>query len=541
MTNQDSQTYQSSLPKRQVVAAMGGAMLSMLLGSMSMTITSTAMPRIITDLGGFAQYTWVFTAYIIAETVSLPLTGKLSDMYGRKWFLVAGVGIFVLGSLLSGFCQSMTQLIIFRGVQGVGFGAMSALGFIVIADIFPPEDRGKYSGLMASMLGFSTIIGPMLGGYLTDALSWRWCFFIIIPIGVIIIGFFIFMFPKLEIAGTRHRVDYKGVVFLSLAVVALVLALNWGGANYAWTSPVIIGLLLFTVAMFFVFYQVEKRAEEPIIPIDLFKNRVVMISSLVSIFIGATFFPVVNFVPLFFQGVLGASATKSGGFVTPMMLSSSIASIICGWLISRMGGRYRLLSSLGFAIAAVGYLLLSRMTTETSYGTAVFNIILIGFGMGLVFPVHTLAVQNTVPYAIMGTATSLITLLRPIGGIFGLALVGSVLNNTFASSFLKGLPDAVKAVVSPEQLAGIVDNPQILVNAGAREQLEKLFEGMGGQGQEYFNQMMAALQGALNEALTRIFGVFLIIIILAIITNHFLKGVPPTAGKKSAPALLLRH
>ncbi len=514
---------------------MGGAMLSVLLGSMSMTITSTAMPRIITDLGGFAQYTWVFTSYIIAETVSLPLTGKLSDMYGRKWFLVAGVGIFVLGSLLSGFSQSMAQLIVFRGVQGIGFGAMSALGFIIIADIFPPEERGKYSGLMGSVLGFSTIIGPMLGGYLTDALSWRWCFFIIIPIGVIIIGFFIFMFPKIQITEARHRVDYGGVVFLSLGVVSLVLALNWGGANYAWSSPVIIGLLVFTAAMFVVFYKIEKRAEEPIIPIDLFKNRVVVISSLASIFVGATFFPVVNFLPLFFQGVLGASATRSGGFVTPMMLSSSIASIICGWLLSRTGGRYRFLSSLGFVVAAVGYLLLSRMTTETSYGTAVFNIVLIGFGMGLVFPVHTLAVQNTVPYTIMGTATSLITLLRPIGGIFGLALVGSILNNTFAASFMRNLPAAVKAVVSPEQLAGIVDNPQILVNAGARDQLEKLFENMGAQGQGYFNQMIAALQGALSEALTRVFGVFLIIVIVAIIVNHFLKGIPPTAGKKPAP------
>lgn len=535
MTNHISQIYQSSLPKKQVVAAMGGAMLSVLLGSMSMTITSTAMPRIITDLGGFAQYTWVFTSYIIAETVSLPLTGKLSDMYGRKWFLVAGVGIFVLGSLLSGFSQSMAQLIVFRGVQGIGFGAMSALGFIIIADIFPPEERGKYSGLMGSVLGFSTIIGPMLGGYLTDALSWRWCFFIIIPIGVIIIGFFIFMFPKIQITEARHRVDYGGVVFLCLGVVSLVLALNWGGANYAWSSPVIIGLLVFTAAMFVVFYMIEKRAEEPIIPIDLFKNRVVVISSLASIFVGATFFPVVNFVPLFFQGVLGASATRSGGFVTPMMLSSSIASIICGWLLSRTGGRYRFLSSLGFVVAAVGYLLLSRMTTETSYGTAVFNIVLIGFGMGLVFPVHTLAVQNTVPYTIMGTATSLITLLRPIGGIFGLALVGSILNNTFAASFMRNLPAAVKAVVSPEQLAGIVDNPQILVNAGARDQLEKLFENMGAQGQGYFNQMIAALQGALSEALTRVFGVFLIIVIVAIIVNHFLKGIPPTAGKKPAP------
>ena len=536
MNSQGIQQYQSSLPRRQVIAAMGGAMLSMLLGSMSMTITSTAMPRIITDLGGFAQYTWVFTSYIITETVALPLTGKLSDMYGRKWFLVAGMGIFVLGSFLCGISQSMTQLIIFRGLQGIGFGAMSALSFIIIADIFAPEDRGKYSGLMASVLGFSTIIGPTLGGYLTDALSWRWCFFIIVPIGVIIIGFFIFMFPRLQINEEKHRVDYSGVVVLSLAVTSLVLALNWGGADYAWTSPVILGLFGFMAVMFAIFILVEKRAEEPIIPMNLFRNRVVVVSSVVSFFMGASFFPVVSFVPLYFQGVLGASATQSGGFVTPMMLSASIASVICGQLLSRMGGRYRLLSSIGFIIAAAGYLLLSRMTTGTSYGAAIFNIILVGFGMGLVFPVHVLAVQNTVSYTIMGTATSVITLLRPLGGVLGLALVGSILNNTFASSFLRNLPEGVKAVISPAQLAGIVDNPQILINPEARTRLDQIFKAAGPQGEELFNQTISTLQSALSTALTQVFAAFLIIAVLAIITNFFLKGIPPPQSRKAGPA-----
>jgi EmrB/QacA subfamily drug resistance transporter len=536
MNDQVTQQYQSSLPKRQVVAAMGGAMLSMLLGSMSMTITATAMPRIITDLGGFGQYTWVFTSYIIAQTITLPLTGKLSDMYGRKWFLVIGMSIFVLGSFLSGLSQSMMQLIIFRCLQGIGFGAMSALGFIIIADIFPPEERGKYSGLMASVMGFSTIIGPTLGGYLTDALSWRWCFFVIIPIGVIIITFFIFMFPRLQIGETRHKVDYSGVVAMSLAVTSLVLALTWGGVEDPWSSPVILGLFGFIAVMFAVFILVEKRAEEPIIPLELFRNRVVVVSALVSFLLGASFFPVVSFIPLYFQGVMGASATQSGGFITPMMLSSSVGSVICGQLLSRAGGRYRLLGSVGFVIAAVGFLLLSRMTTETSYGAAVFNIILVGFGVGIVIPIHVLAVQNTVSYTIMGTATSMISLLRPLGGVFGLAMVGSILNNTFASSFIGNLSAGVKAVVSPEQLAGIVDNPQVLVNSGARTQLQKLFAGMGAQGQELFDQTILTLQNALNAALTQVFAAFLVITVLAMIVNFFLKGVPQSRVKPAGAA-----
>jgi EmrB/QacA subfamily drug resistance transporter len=536
MNIRDVQVYQSSLPKRQVTAAMGCAMLLMLLGTMSMTITSTAMPRIITDLGGFAQYTWVFTSYIITETIALPLSGKLSDTYGRKWFLIVGTGIFTVGSFLCGMSQSMMQLILFRGLQGVGFGAISALGFIIIADIYPPEERGKYSGLMGGVLGFSTVIGPTLGGYLTDALSWRWCFFIIVPIGLVIVGFFIFMFPRLQISEARHRVDFTGVVVMSLAITSMVLALNWGGVDYAWDSPVIIGLFVFMAAMFAAFILVERRAEEPIIPMDLFKDRVVVVSSVVSFFVGASFFPVVNFVPLYFQGVQGVSATRSGGFLTPMMLSSSIASVICGWLLSRLGGRYRFLSSVGFAIAAVGYLLLSRLTTSTPYITAILDIVLIGFGMGLVFPVHTLAVQNTVPYKVMGTATSVISLVRPVGGIMGLALVGTILNNTFASSFLRNLSPAVKTIVSPDKLVGIINNPQVLISAGARSQVEALFEGTGAQGQQYFNQMISALQSALNGALTKVFAVFLVIVIVALVVNLFLKGIPPPPGKKSANA-----
>jgi EmrB/QacA subfamily drug resistance transporter len=532
MNIQETQTYQSSLPKKQVIAASGGAMLSMLLGSMSMTITSTAMPRIITDLGGFAQYTWVFTSYIIMQSIALPLTGKLSDMYGRKWFMIAGMSIFTLASLLCGICQSMTQLIFFRALQGMGFGAMSSLSFIIIADIFPPKDRGKYSGLTASVLGFSTVIGPIVGGYLTDAFSWRWCFFVIVPLGVIIVGFFIFMFPKLQISEEKHRIDYKGVAVLSLAIVSLVLGLNWGGANYPWTSPVIIGIFVFMAAMLVAFLLIEKRTKEPIIPLDLFRNRVVLVSSLVSFFMGASFYPAVNFVPLYFQGVLGASATRAGGFMTPMMLTLSISSIVSGWLLSRLGGGYRFLSGLGFAIAAVGYLLLSRMTTMTSYGAAMFNSVIIGLGMGLAIPVHQIAVQNTVSYKVMGTASALTTLIRSIGGIVGLALVGTILNNTFASAFLKNLPGAVKAVVSPDKLAGIVDNPQILINAGARTQLETIFEGTGTQGQEYFKQMMSALQSALNEALVRVFFAFLIIILMALLINFFLTGIPQQESKK---------
>ncbi len=527
--------YQSSLPRRQVVTALAGAMLSMFLGSIFMTITATAMPRIITDLGGFSQYTWVFTSYIITETIALPLAGKLSDMYGRKWFFVVGMGIFTLGLFLCGISQSMTQLIIFRAFQGIGFGVMSALGFIVIADIFPPEERAKYGGMMAVVLGLSTIIGPTLGGYLTDAISWRWCFFIAIPVGIIIILLFVFLFPQIRTGQTKYRVDYPGVITMTLFIVPLIMALTWGGVDYAWGSSVIIGLMAFSVVMLVVFILVEIHAEEPVIPLRLLKNRVVGVSATASFLMGASFFPLVTFVPLYFQGVLGATATASGGFLTPMMLSSALGSFICWQLLSRAGGHYRMMSSIGFALAAVGYFLLSRMTTETSDATAVFNIIVAGFGNGLIFPVHAVAVQNTVPYSIMGTATSMITLLRPLGGVFGLAIVGSILNNRFVSAFLGNLSPEVKAIVSPEQLAAIVDNPQALVNVEAQTQLQGLFAGLG-NGEVLFEQMLTTLRDALNSALTQIFSVFMFVAVLALLVNIFLKGIPPHRSKQEIAA-----
>jgi EmrB/QacA subfamily drug resistance transporter len=511
---------------------MGGTMLSMFLGSIFMTITATAMPTIITELGGFSQYTWVFTSYILAETIAVPLTGKLSDMYGRKWLFIIGMGLFVIGSFLCGISNSMTELIIYRGFQGIGFGVMSALGFIVVADLFAPEERGKYMGFMAGVFGLSTIIGPTLGGIITDTLGWRWCFFITVPVGLLIIVFFIFLFPQIRASHEKHKLDYLGAVTMALFIAPLVLALTWGGVDYAWTSPVILGMFGFTVVMFIIFLLIEKRVEEPILPLDLFNNRVMIVSSAVGFLMGGSFFPVVTFIPLYFQGVMGVSATESGGFLTPMMLSAAVGSFISGQLLSRTGGHYRLQSNIGFALSAVGFVLLARMTPETSTMVAIINIVLIGLGSGLVMPVHTLAVQNTVPYKVMGAATSMMTLLRPLGGVFGMAVVGSILNNRFASSFLGNLPGGVREYLSTEDLNAIVDNPQALVNEEARMSLQELFTGMGAKGQELFNDLLYTLQNALNSAITQVFFVFLFVSIAAFVVNMFLKGIPPQRRKQ---------
>lgn len=520
------ETYQSHLPRRQVMTALIGTMFTMFLGSIFMTVTSTAMPRIVADLSGFSQYTWVQTAYIIAESLSLPMAGKLSDMYGRKWVLVTGMIIFVIGTLLSGFSQSMNQLIIFRAVQGFGFGAMNALGFIIVADLFPPNERGKYMGLMAGVFGISTVIGPTLGGIITDALSWRWCFFLTTPLGIAVIIIFIFLFPALRPAAAKHRVDYLGIITLSLFMVPLILGLNWGGVDYAWGSSVIIGLFIFSAVMLFAFIMVEKRAIEPIIPMDLFKNRVVSVSSIVVFLQGASFFPVMTFVPLFFQGVLGASATESGGFMTPMMLGMAFGSFVGGQLLSRTGGHYRIQGTISLGFACVGFLLLSGMSVTTTFAVATVYLVIAGLGNGSVMPVHTLAVQNSVPYPVLGTATSLISFLRPLGGVVGLALMGSVLNNRFASSFKANISPEVTAAVSPAELSGILDNPQAIIDPAAYDNMRGIFEGMGPNGLGLFDQLITTLREALSSALTYIFFMFMVVALLAIVANFFLRGVP---------------
>lgn len=515
-----------SLPRQQIIITLAGVLLAMFLSSLDQTVVGTAMPRIIVDLGGFTQYTWVTTAYVITSTVAIPITGKLTDMYGRKWFYVGGLAIFMVGSLLCGLSHTMTQLIFFRGFQGIGAGIMMANAFTVIGDIFPPAERGKYQGLMAGTFGLSSIIGPTLGGYITDTLSWHWVFFVNIPLGVLIVGLFIFFFPHLKPDELKHKIDYLGILTLILAVVPTLLALTWGGVEYPWRSAQIIGLFAFSAVMIPLFIVLESRAEEPIIPMWLFKNRIVAISVFIIFITGFGMFGGIIFIPLFFQGVLGRSATASGTFLTPMMLGMITGSIISGQLLSRAGGHYRLQGMVGLGIMAVGMLLLSRMSIETSYTAAITNIVVTGFGLGITMPLYVLAVQNAIPYSALGAATSSAAFFRSIGGAFGLAIFGSIMNNRFASQFMAGLSPQVKAILPPQQLDSLLHNPQALFNTGATDQLKSFFEQLGPQGAVLFDQLIQTLKSALNSSITEVFFIALILVAVGWVVNLFLKEIP---------------
>jgi EmrB/QacA subfamily drug resistance transporter len=515
-----------SLPRRQVIITLVGVLLAIFLGSLDQTIVGTAMPRIIADLGGFAHYTWVTTAYLITSTVVLPITGKLTDMYGRKHFYTAGIAVFVLGSLLSGLSQTMTQVIIFRGLQGIGAGVMMANAFIVIGDLFPPAERGKYQGFLSVVFGISAIIGPILGGFITDAISWHWVFYINIPLGIGIIILFIFFFPNFRLGNLKHRIDYAGITALVVAIVPLLLALSWGGTVYPWVSAPVIGMFALSAVAIIILPIIESRSDEPIIPLAIFRNPVVALSIPIIFFTGVTMFGGIIFIPLYFQGVLGLSATASGSFLTPMLLGQVAGSFGSGQLLARAGGHYRLQGAIGLATMALGLALLSRITPETSYAIAIVDIVLVGFGLGVTLPLYTIAVQNAVSYNVLGAATSAVPFFRSMGGAVGLAIFGSVMTNRFASDFAAKLPETIKAIIPPEMLSSVTHSAQALLSFQIQDQLKALFSQFGQQGATFYEQTLQVLREALNSGLSEIFIISLVVTILVFIINLFLKEIP---------------
>jgi len=515
-----------TLPRQQLIWTLTGVMLAMFLSSLDQTVVGTAMPRIIVDLGGFSQYTWVTTAYIITSAVAVPITGKLVDMYGRKNFYIAGLAIFILFSLACSLSNSMTQIIIFRGGQGIGAGVMMANAFTVVGDLFPPAERGKYQGYMSGIFGLSSIIGPTLGGFLTDSLSWHWVFIINIPLGLLVIILFIKFFPSLRPDNLQHSVDYPGVAVLILTVVPLLIALTSGGVEYSWASAQIIGLIAFSAIMLVVFIWIESHTQEPIIPLSLFKNRIVIVSVATIFLTGIGMFGAIIFIPLFFQGVLGTSATTSGNILIPMMLGMVGGSFISGQVISRAWGHYRINGILGTALMGVGLGLLTRMDINTPYSTAIRNTVITGFGLGVTMPVFTIAMQNAVPYRMLGVASSATAFFRSMGGAVGLAILGSVMNNRFAQEFLSQVPDKIKALVPPDHLTALVQNPQALITTQAQSPMQGLAGQLGADGPAIVQQLLQALRQALSLALSEVFLISLIIVGAALLVSFFLKEIP---------------
>ncbi len=514
------------LPRSVVVPTMAGVVLAIFLAALDQTVVGTALPRIIADLGGFDRYTWVTTAYMVASTSIVPIVGRLTDMYGRKGFYIAGIIIFLAGSVLAGLSQTMNQLIIFRAIQGLGGGIMMANAFVAIGDLFPPAERGKYQGFIAAAFGLSSVVGPTLGGFITDTLSWHWIFLINIPLGIPVIAVFIRFFPNVKPKGVKHQIDFLGTLTLVVAVVSLLLGLSWGGVQYPWGSPQVIGALVTAGVVGILFILTELRAREPIIPFSIFRNQVVSISMLVVFLTGFGMFGAIIFIPLFFQGVLGASATSSGSFLTPMTLSIPVAAAISGQVLSRLGGHYRLQGLVGLVLMGIGVFLVSRMSVNTAYAQAVFNIVLIGLGLGITFPAYTIAVQNAVPYRVMGVATSSTQFFRSIGGTVGLAVLGAFMVSRFSGGLSNSLPSAVRQALPSEVVDQLTRSPQALFNEAGSSGLRQIFDQLGPQGAQLAQSLAAALKQALASAISDVFIISLAAVVLAFVATLFLKEIP---------------
>jgi EmrB/QacA subfamily drug resistance transporter len=515
-----------SLPRRQVMVTLAGVLMAIFLSSLDQTIVSTAMPQIIADLGGFAHYTWLAAAYLVTSTVVLPITGKLTDMYGRKHFYTAGITLFILGSLLCGLSQTLTQIIIFRGLQGIGAGIMMANAFTVIGDLFPPAERGKYQGFVSAVFGVSAVIGPSLGGFITDTFSWHWIFYINIPLGIVVITLFAFFFPNFRLDKLKHRIDWAGIAALVVAVIPLLLALSWGGTEYPWVSVPVISLFALSVAGIIIFPIIERRSEEPIVPLEIFRNPIVAVSTPIIFLTGFTMFGSIIIIPLFFQGVLGLSATESGSFLTPMVLGQVFGSFSSGQVLARTGGHYRIQGAAGLALMVAGLALLTRINPETSYAIAAVDIVLVGFGLGITLPLYTIAIQNAVSYNILGAATSAVPFFRSMGGAVGLAILGSVMTNRFTSDFNAKLPATIKTLIPPQALSLMAHNPEVLVSPQAQDQLKTLFSQAGPQGAALYQQTLGILRQALNAGLVEVFLIALVITVVAFVISFFLKEIP---------------
>ena len=528
-TSGEPSTYETDfkpMPRRQVVFTMGGLMLALFLAALDQTVVSTAMPRIIADLGGFDRFTWVTTSYLVASTTAVPIVGRLSDLYGRKTFFLGGIIVFLVGSVLAGASQTMNQLIFFRAIQGIGGGSVMALSFASVGDLFPPAERGKYQGIVAGVFGLSSVIGPTLGGFITDNLSWNWVFYVNVPLSLLVIALFIRFFPNIRPERLAQRLDYAGMALLVLIVVPLLVGLSLGGVHIEWLSFQVLGILTFAAIMTAIFIAVEQRADEPIMPLSIYSNRVVSVS-LIAVFVtGFGMFGAIIFVPLYFQGVLGASATSSGSFLTPMMLSMVVTATLAGQTLSRFGGHYRIQGLIGIGVMGGGMVLMSRMTADTSFAQAVASIVIMGLGLGITFPSFTISVQNAVPHHLLGVVTSATQFYRSVGGALGLAVLGSYMASQFAAGLGDSLSPEIKEAVPEDQLAEMSNNPQALVNPEALMNLKTSLADGSGQGAEVLSTLLTALRETLASAISDVFVLATVTLAIGFVATLFLKEVP---------------
>jgi EmrB/QacA subfamily drug resistance transporter len=449
--------------RRDVMVVLPGLLLALILAMLDQLVVSTALPRIVGDLGGLNHLSWVVTAYVLASTVTTPLYGKLGDLYGRKRLLVAAIVIFLAGSALSGLAHSMDQLIAFRALQGLGAGGLMVGAIATIGDLVSPRERGQYVGYMMAAMTIAMIAGPLVGGYITDTLSWRWIFYINMPIGAVAL---VYIFATLHLPKHKiqHAIDYLGAAALAVGATSIVLVTTWGGTQYAWGSTTIVSLIVVGVLAVAAFIWIENKAAEPILPMHVFRNRNFSLASGMSFLLGLSMFGAMTFLPLYQQTVQHASPTVSGLLLIPMMLGSTVTSLIAGRFTVQTG-RYKILPIIGGAVMAVAMVLLSTIGASTSRWTTMGFFVVLGVGMGLMMQVTTLVAQNSVDPRDMGVASSSRAFFQQIGGSIGVSIFGVLFTRALISELHTELPGAA---IKDSSLQGL--NPATVAHLPAQMQ-----------------------------------------------------------------------
>ncbi len=482
-----------------------GLGLGMLVASLDQTVVGTSLPKIVGDLGGMNLFAWLFTAYMLAEVLAIPVAGKMSDRYGRKPVFLAGMGLFLAGSILAGMSNSMEMLIACRFVQGLGGGAIMPVAMATVADLYAPTERGKIQGMLGGIFAVSSVIGPFLGGFIVDNLDWRWVFYVNLPVGILALAVTSMKFPN-QVSDTTKRIDYTGMVTLASCLTPALLVMTWGGSTYAWDSIEVIGMIALSVMSLIAFVLIERKAEDPILPLHLFREPIFTLGSMGQLIVSMGLFGVIAFLPMFLQAIIGMSATDSGETLIPLMIGVMITVLSSGFLLKRTG--YKIWLLIGPPLSAFGLLMLSTLHAGSSVTDAVIYLIITGMGLGATMSNYMVAAQNVMSKKEMGVVTSSMTLFRSIGGTIGVTVLGAIVNNRMVEELNRNLPaGAISSLPTTDvnSIGGLLMSPAAATIPGP---------------------ILESIRLSLSNSITYMFLIGAIIVIFALATSVFVRSVP---------------